>query len=143
MRKYEITMDPTPQPELIALSEHPEYRVSAEDTDPRGWSVVDSDNVPAGIVEDLIIDAQALIARYMLCSIAHDARAVLIPTGFARLEEQDEIVHLEFVTVAELAALPGYRGLPLSAEFCTRMDEVLTGEPPSPAGRAKIVRRRS
>lgn len=41
------------------LSELDEYRVSDEDPDPRGWSVVGHDGTTLGTVEDLIIDTPA------------------------------------------------------------------------------------
>jgi hypothetical protein len=137
-------MDVNPVNELAALSELPDYRVSADNTDPRGWAIIDSNAVPVGTTTDLIIDLQALTARYIVCSVSRDTtRMVLIPTGFARLDTDACTVHLDFLTVADIANLPTHTGLPLSEAFSATMESVLTGATPAEGGTAKIVRRTS
>jgi hypothetical protein len=137
-------MDANPTNELAALSELSDYRVSADNTDPRGWPIVDSNAVPIGTATDLIIDLQALSARYIVCSVSRDTtRMVLIPTGFARLDTDTSTVHLDFLTVADIANLPAHTGLPLSEVFSATMESVLTGAAPADGGTAKIVRRTS
>lgn len=129
--------------ELAALSGMPDYRVSSSDTDPRGWGVVDADEVPLGDTEDLIIDVNGLQARYIVCSMSRGAkRSVLIPVGFARLDAEQSIVHLDFVTLADVDKLPTYNGLPLSPEFEAEQERAMTGAEHE-APRAKIVRRNS
>lgn len=118
----------------------PKYRVSKDNVDPRGWNIVDSNGVPVGTASDLIIDLQALIARYIVCSISRgEARDVLLPTGFARLDEGDCTVHLDFVTARDIEGLPAFTGLPLSEGLSARIEEALTGATPSAADKAKVV----
>lgn len=133
----------TPPVELAALGDLHDYRVCAGDADPRGWNVVDSNGAALGEVTDLLIDLQALIARYIVCSFTGDARQVLIPVGFARLDAEHGTVHLDFITAADAEKIPAFTGLPLSAEYGAQMEKALTGvAPPSPA-EPKIVRRSS
>ena len=137
-------MDVNPVLELAPLSQLSDYRVCADNIDPRGWQIIDSNAVPVGTATDLIIDVQALTARYIECSVVRDTtRMVLIPTGFARLEDDTSTVHLDFLTVADIANLPTHTGLPLSDEFNANMESVLTGAAPASSGTAKIVRRTS
>lgn len=125
--------------ELASLAELPDYRVCADDTDPHGWPVVDCDQVALGAITDLIVDLQGQTVRYIVCGT--DARAVLVPTGFARLDPEHRTVHLDFVTAADVAALPAFTGLPLSAEHSARLAAVLTGAAPTTSPETKVVRR--
>ncbi len=135
-------MTSTPATTLVTLSERPDFRVTAADTDPRGWNVLDANNNAVGSVTDLIIDVDALLARYMVCAITKGAvRHVLVPIGFAQLDAERPIVHLEFVTAAEIEKLPAFTGLPLSAAQSAQLEQALTGVDPTTPGAAKIVRR--
>jgi hypothetical protein len=137
-------MKPPSHADLVSLAELPEYRVCAEDTDPRGWPVVDCAKVAVGKITDLIVDLQGQTARYVVCATTGaDARAVLVPTGFARLDTEECTVHLDFVTAADLAKLPTFTGLPLSAEHSARLAEVLTGAASTASPSPKVVRRNS
>jgi hypothetical protein len=63
----------------------------------------------------------------------------LLPTGFVRLEKRQCLVHLDFVTAADVDRLPVYHGRPTDAVIA-QTEAVLTGvNTTSPA--AKIVRR--
>lgn len=140
--QVQFRMNMPPSVDLALLGDLPDYRVCADDTDPRGWVVIDSNGVTLGIATDLIIDLQGLIARYMVCSLEHgDARAVLIPTGFVRLEEESSSVNLDFITDDDAQKLPAFTGLPLSAEHAMQIEKVLTGKTPPATPAAKIVRR--
>jgi len=128
--------------DLASLAELPDYQVCADDTDPRGWPVVDCDQVALGAIADLIVDLQGQTVRYIVCATTGtDARAVLVPTGFARLDEEGCTVHLDFVTAADVAALPAFTGLPLSAEHSARLAAVLTGVASTTSPETKVVRR--
>jgi hypothetical protein len=135
-------MTTTTQVQLAALGDLPAYRVCAEDTDPRRWDIVDANGLHIGSVHDLIIDLEALTARYMVCSLTHGAaRAVLMPVGFARIEKEQQLVHLDFVTAANVDELPAFNGLPASAEVLAQTAKVLTGVTPTTSQKAKVVRR--
>lgn len=134
-------MNTTPTVALTALSTLPDYRVTSDDVDPRGWEVQDSNGVVVGRVSDLIIDVEGLIARYIVCETARGvSHEVLLPTGFARLDQPSKVVYLDFVTAADLESFPAYQGLPLSAAHTAQLEKALTGATPKPA-KPKIVRR--
>ena len=129
-----------PHVELAEMRTHPEYKVCKDNADPRGWPVRTNEDRELGRVADLIIDEEALSARYLVCSFALDGRRVLIPTGFARLDERAKVVHLDFLTRQDVARLPDFNGLPLSPEQQLNVETALTGrEPFEPAS---IIQRR-
>lgn len=140
MKEMEHTMG-EPHLELAEMRTHSEYKVCKDDSDPRGWPVRTSDDREMGKVSDLIIDEVALNARYLVCTFALEGRSVLIPTGFARLDDRARTVHLDFLTRQDIARLPNYTGLPLSAEQQLNVETALTGreqfEP------ASIIQRRT
>jgi hypothetical protein len=119
--------------ELAEMREHREYRVCKDNHDPRGWPVRTSDDRELGKVTDLIIDEVALNARYLVCTYALDGRRILIPTGFARLDDRGKVVHLDFITREEIARIPAYHGLPLSDREQQEVESALTGREPQPA----------
>lgn len=133
-------MNPAPV-ELTALRDLPDYRVRTEDTDPRGWNVIDANGIHVGAVVDLLIDLQALTVRYIVCSLTPSTRQVLIPTGFARLDDENRQVFLDFVTAADAEKMPHFAGLPLSEQYCADLEQALTGVTQSPSSQAKIIRR--
>ena len=133
-------MSTTEEYRLAPLGDLDEYKVCAGESDPRGWVVVDANGVRLGCVLDLIIDVEALIARYMVCSISRGrARAVLLPTGFARLDKNQCVVNLDFVTAADVDRLPVYQGRPYD-KVIAQTEAVLTGVSTT-SPEAKIVRR--
>jgi hypothetical protein len=130
-----------PHVALAEMGAHNEYKVCKDDHDPRGWTVRARNNFDLGRVTDLIIDEVALSARYLVCDVASAHHRVLVPTGFARLDEKEKVVYLDFVTEEDLARLPVFTGLPLTAAQQLEVETVLTGreqfEP------ASIIQRRS
>jgi hypothetical protein len=123
----EERMSGEPHLELAELKASREYRVCKEDHDPCGWPVRTSDDRELGKVSDLIIDEQALNARYLVCTFPLQGRRILIPTGFARLDDRGKTVHLDFVTREEAQRLPTYDGLPLSEEQQINLETAITG----------------
>lgn len=117
--------------ELAEMRDHKEYRVCKDNHDPRGWPVRTSDDREMGKVTDLIIDEIALNARYLVCTFALGGRRILVPTGFARLDERGKVVHLDFITREEASRIPAFNGLPLSDREQQEVESALTGrEPP-------------
>lgn len=128
--------------QLELLSEANDYCVAKGSTDPRGWRVFDSNGSVVAEAVDLIIDVAALTTRYIVCSTAREFRKVLVPVGFARLNNEECTVHLDFITAADVEKIPTFDRLPLSADFEARQQEALTGVEHSAAD-SKIVRRSS
>jgi hypothetical protein len=130
-----------PHVELVEMREHGEYRVCKDNHDPRGWPVRTSDDRELGKVSDLIIDEVALNARYLVCTFALEGRRILIPTGFARLDDRYKVVHLDFITRNDVTRIPAYNGLPLSEREQQDVEVALTGREHQPA--EPLIKRRS
>jgi uncharacterized protein (TIGR02271 family) len=92
------------------LSELGDYRVSDEDPDPRGWSVVGREGGAIGRVEDLIVDTEAMKVRYLDITLTGAAAAggsrARIPAGRVDLEPEQRIVVTD-LSHAELSAFVG------------------------------------
>lgn len=109
---------------LASLDELEGFEVAHGDPDPRGWDVLSSDGKTVGAVSELIIDTSALKVRYLDCDLDEDAlgledrdRHILIPAGYARLDEERERVIVDAISSSNIQALPPFMGLPLEHEF--------------------------
>ena len=92
------------------MSELGDYRVSDEDPDPRGWSVVGRDGATIGRVNDLIVDTAAMKVRYLDIAVT-DAAATgssraRIPASRVDLEPAQRTVVTD-LSRAELSAFLG------------------------------------
>ncbi len=100
---------------LCPLGELADYRVSEGNPDIRGWDVFGNDSLRLGEVRELIVDTEAMKARYMVVSLdrtlpnVQGDRRVLVPVGRARLDDALDRVYLEDVTVATANTLPDYK----------------------------------
>lgn len=92
------------------LSELDDFRVSDEDPDPRGWSVLGRDGTTLGRVDDLIIDRQAMKVRYLDITVtdtgATGASRARIPVERVDLEADQRAVVTD-LSQTELAAFIG------------------------------------
>jgi sporulation protein YlmC with PRC-barrel domain len=104
---------------LASLRDMPDYDVAAGDSDPRGWLVIAADGRPAGRVTELIVDIRLGKVRYLECAVDQawlargDRRRVLIPVGFARMDEAASRVVVDTLELPDMLKLPAFRGLPL------------------------------
>ena len=81
--------------------------------DIRGWDVKNESDQTIGEVEELILDAQLRKVRYLLVDMEDndldlDDRQVLVPIGFAELDQEEEEVLLRGITKDQLGQLPEY-----------------------------------
>lgn len=107
---------------LKRLDDLDDYKVADGDPDIRGWSVFAADGRRVGEVDSLIVDTQAMQVRYLDLDLDRESldltedRHVLVPISGARLDDDDDGVHLTGLTSEELAAMPPYRhGEPIAA----------------------------
>ena len=118
--------------ELARLSELKDYRVAEGDPDPRGWEVIGLDGLRTGRVGDLVVDTEHLKVRYLECAVGDhgrdggESRRVLIPIGFARLDEVGEVVLVDAIPSWEIESLPEFRELPRTREAEARLFERFT-----------------
>lgn len=82
------------------------FSVSERDPDPRGMTVYDGNDEPAGTVSDLWIDVPEALFRYLQIEVATEGgpRQVLCPMGFARVTRDGVKVHA--LLAPQFAAVP-------------------------------------
>lgn len=120
-----------PRPGRIApLSRLDQFRIAPGEPDIRGWAVVLSDGRPVGRVVDLFIDTAALKVRALECDVgaaahraAGNARRVVIPIGYARLDEGKRTVYVDAISSEDLDDLPVGRPGQSSGEVIERLEE--------------------
>lgn len=84
--------------ELAHLSELTGYMIEDPAPDPRGWTAKLRDGRTVGKVDDLVIDTDHLIAKYLEVKVAREFRVgddnewVLIPITAAHLHDKDDVV---------------------------------------------------
>jgi len=105
----------TRQVKLGRLSDLDDYKVAADDDDPRGWDVMDGSGEKIGKVDDLVVDPQVMKARYLDVELDEDVLAegrrsgrMLVPAGYARLDGSRERVFVDALHPADAASLPLY-----------------------------------
>lgn len=109
---------------IIPLDEMEKFEVAEGDPDVRGWHVYAADGVKIGEVDELLVDTEALKVRYLDVELTEDGnerenRHVLIPIGFARLDESDDYIRIDSFDSGALAKLPPYSQEPLTRDYET------------------------
>jgi photosynthetic reaction center H subunit len=120
---------------LAMLSELDDFDVADEDPDPRNWEVIASDRRAIGEVKDLVVDTSAMKVRYLDVDVNEEAlgaaelrdRHILIPIGYARLDEDSDQVVVDAISSREVPSLPPFEGLPLRRETEDRLHAAFTG----------------
>lgn len=113
---------------LVALSAMDDYKIAKDNPDVLGWRVVGADGESLGIVRDLIIDPQAMKARYL--SVVADRKFfdtdrdqyLLIPIGAAALDRSGRKVFVSSIDSASVGKYPVYEGgsIPEDYEYAVR-----------------------
>lgn len=133
-RENELSVSHEPPAELVSLKDMPGLEIADEDPDPRGWDVIAGDDRRFGVVADVIVDLATMKVRYLDCAAdagagdGRDARHVLVPLGFARLDPHHHRVIVDTATSAELGRMPAFRGLPVDGEMVEAVNRVFVGE---------------
>lgn len=107
---------------VVPLDELPDFEVAEGDPDVRGWEVLASDGTRIGEVDDLLIDTDAMKVRYLDVDLTSDFdagedRHILVPIGYARLDDRDDRVIVDELSGADIATLPVYDHSPLTREY--------------------------
>jgi sporulation protein YlmC with PRC-barrel domain len=101
--------------ELAHLSELSGYTIEDPAPDIRGWSVKLRDGKTIGKVDDLIIDTDQLVVKYLELKIAKEFRDadddewMLVPIGVAHLDDADDIVNLDRLPAGGMSDVPRLR----------------------------------
>lgn len=106
---------------LASLGELDGFDVADEEPDPRGWDVIAADGRTVGKVHELVVDTVAMKVRYLDCDVDEEAlgldkedRHILVPIGYARLDEPNEKVVVDAISAADVRDLPVFERLPVT-----------------------------
>lgn len=110
---------------IVPLDQLKDFRVAEGDPDVRGWEVLSADGRRIGEVDNLLIDRMAMKVRYLDVDIDDEHigdgadRHILIPIGYARLNQDDDQIFVDSLNSANLAEIPAYSHEPLTPEYET------------------------
>jgi uncharacterized protein (TIGR02271 family) len=131
---------------VVPLDQLDGYRVADDDPDVRGWEVISADGRRIGAVDQLLVDEAAMKVRYLDVDV-DDAlvagdRHVLVPIGYARLEEGGRRVFVDSLASTQVTTLPAYAHGPVARDMDTDVRGPFAGMPPAGGDRreARIVR---
>ena len=107
---------------VVPLDQLDDFEVAEGDPDIRGWKVLASDGRPIGEVDNLLVDTGAMKVRYLDIDLEDEVaggedRHILVPIGYARLDESDDHVFVDSLTSTELGSMPIYDHGPLTREY--------------------------
>ncbi len=111
---------------VIPLDELDDFEVAEGDPDVRGWEVLTADGRKIGEVDNLLVDTAAMKVRYLdvdlddsiLDELGDDEdRHILIPIGYAQLDEDEDQIMISALKSTDVAALPAYTHGPLTREY--------------------------
>jgi photosynthetic reaction center H subunit len=96
-----------------------EFDVMEADGDPRGYTVVAADGVAVGKVVDLWVDRSEFIFRYQEVELEGSGRRVLLPTGFAFVNNLRQAVIVDSISSRQFAEVPALK----NPDEVTRLEE--------------------
>jgi sporulation protein YlmC with PRC-barrel domain len=118
---------------VVPLGQLDDFKVAEGDPDVRGWEVLASDGRKIGEVDELLVDTNAMKVRYLDVDVDDGVigdgmdRHVLIPIGYARLEQERDCVMVDGLASADLNALPSYDQGPLTRDFESSVRDSFAG----------------
>ena len=110
---------------IVPLDQLDDFKVADGDPDVRGWDVLTSDGRRVGEVDNLLVDRTAMKVRYLDVDLDGDLiegdrdRHILVPIGYARLDEDDDRIFVDGLTSATLNQIPAYNAGSLTREYET------------------------
>ncbi len=93
-----------------------DYEIAEGMTDILGWEITDETGLIIGKVRDMLFDTNAKKVRYIITILKDDDQEVLIPIGKTLLDEDQNIVIVQALTLRQLRGLPTYIKNNLTAE---------------------------
>jgi photosynthetic reaction center H subunit len=112
---------------VVPLDQLNDFEVADGDPDVRGWEVLAADGRRIGEVDNLLIDTAAMKVRYLDVDLHDDVvgeqgdRHILVPIGYARLDESEDHVFIDNLTAEQLRGMPMYDHGPLSRDYETSL----------------------
>ena len=108
---------------IAPLDELDDFQVAEGDPDVRGWDVLAADGKSIGKVDQLLVDTGAKKVRYLSVDLAADVRRaggdrhILIPIGYAMLDETADRVRVDGLERTDIEGIPGYRREPITRDY--------------------------
>lgn len=108
---------------VVPIGQLPDFEVAEGHPDVRGWEVRSADGRAIGEVDDLLIDTAAMKVRYLDVDLDDEVapggkdRHILLPIGYARLDREEDCIHVDELRSSDIAGLPMYNHEPLSREY--------------------------
>jgi photosynthetic reaction center H subunit len=95
-------------PKIVPLRTLPEFSVSPDDPDPRGWKVVGADGIVAGIAKDLWLDKADMLFRFLEVEVPTEAgpRQMMLPIPLMRVDEERKLVRVKSLLAKHFATAP-------------------------------------
>jgi sporulation protein YlmC with PRC-barrel domain len=113
---------------IISLDQSNDFQVVEGEPDVRGWGVFGADGRRIGEVHDLLVDTGAMKVRYLdveadpaLFTDESDHH-ILIPIGYARLDEVDDRIQVDALDSGRVPDLPEYSHGRLTEDFAAEVD---------------------
>ena len=120
---------------LVPAAAHAETKITTATTTP-----VATSSLANGQPDDLLIDTAAMKVRYLDVDLADDVagedpdRHILVPIGYARLDEEEDHVFVDSLDREQLRGMPVYDHGSLTREYETdvrrRFDRTFTAASP-------------
>ncbi len=95
-------------PRMVPLRVDPEFSVSPQDPDPRGWPVIAGDGEQAGTVHELWVDRSEPQISFVEVAVkaAGGERRVLVPIGFALFDVRTRSLRVRSIMSDQFADVP-------------------------------------
>ena len=107
---------PAADSHIVPLRDARGFRLAKDAPNLRGWTVFGADLERVGTVHDMLVDPEAMKARYLDVDVADDLflleddRHVVVPMEAVDLRERGEDVLIRGMTARDVAGLPAYIG---------------------------------
>lgn len=103
-RAKHTDLDAEGRARIVPIGAADHISVHANDSDPRGMSVIGADGAVAGTVTDLWVDRAEHVIRYL--EVDTGAMKVLAPMGMAKVKGRNRQVVIDAINAADFAAAP-------------------------------------
>lgn len=117
---------PAEEPRLRTLSELKGFRVAKDESDIRGWRLVDRKHRDTGEVGDLLVDVAARQVRYVVVWLDEAERETAVPVGYLEIDGPSRQVLSPALTGEDIMLLPAYDP-PLTRAAENRIHAALEG----------------
>lgn len=93
-------------PKIVPMSAVPGFSIAKGDLDPRGLTVLGTDGLPGGVVDDVWVDRAEAMVRYLQVKLGSDNRSVLLPITMAKIDKRRKLVKVEAITSSQFSDVP-------------------------------------